>query len=124
MKCSAEGNNLAAWLKERRLAADHRIPYFVRWVEGFRRFRATRPAESWGDTLRVFLGDLDDGQVPAWQIRQAADAVSLFFGQYLATNMGGNPGRRDKGRLMEGAQTLWSACLLGGLHHRYFRRTG
>lgn len=76
MTCTADGNQFAAWLKKKRLAADHRIPYFVRWVERFRWFRVTRPAESWENTLRVFLGDLDDARVPDWQIRQATDAAS------------------------------------------------
>ena len=41
----------ADWLHERRLVADHRIPYFVRWVERFRRLSQSRAPEDWHDTL-------------------------------------------------------------------------
>ncbi len=32
--------------------------------------------------MRVFLRNLEEGQTAAWQIRQAADAVNLYCGQY------------------------------------------
>lgn len=75
-------SDFAGWLRQRRLAPEHRIPHFERWVERFLRFSRTRPPESWSDSLRVFLEDLAEGQAPDWQIRQAADAVSLYCGQF------------------------------------------
>jgi hypothetical protein len=35
-----------SWLRQRRLAPDHRISYFVRWVERFLRFCVRLPRES------------------------------------------------------------------------------
>jgi hypothetical protein len=74
--------DFARWLRRRRLAPDHRIPHFERWVERFLCFSKVRPVEAWQDTLRVFLEDLGEGEAPDWQICQAADAVSLYCGQF------------------------------------------
>ena len=86
----------ADWLRERRLAPENRIPFFLRWVERFARLTRLRAGEEWQDTLRVFLEDLLEAQTPDWQIRQAGDAVSLYCGQFL------KPGETPPG---EAAQT-------------------
>jgi hypothetical protein len=70
------------WLRGRRLAPDFRVPYYARWVQRFLRLRASRPRETWRDTLTVFLEDLGEGQCEPWHLRQAADAVTLYCGQY------------------------------------------
>lgn len=70
------------WLRQRRLATENRIPFLIRWVQRFHRLSASRPNEAWHDTLRVFLEYLGQGETPDWQIRQAADAVNLYFGQF------------------------------------------
>ncbi len=70
------------WVRERQLAPEHRIRFVVGWVERFLRLRATRPRENWQDTLRVFLDDLGDGKIESWQLRQAADAVTIYCGQF------------------------------------------
>ena len=70
------------WVRERRLAPEHRIRFVVGWVERFLRLRATRPREGWQDTLHVFLDDLGDGKIESWQLRQAADAVTIYCGQF------------------------------------------
>ncbi len=84
----------ATWLVHRRLASRHHTPYFVRWVERFLGMVRTRPRESWQDTLRVFLEDLSDGGLPDWQIRQAADAVGLYCGQFLRSEEASREGAR------------------------------
>ena len=57
----AEGSRELAgcqeWLRQRRLAANHQVPHFARWVERFLRLRSSRPREVWQDTLRVLLED-------------------------------------------------------------------
>jgi integron integrase len=65
------------------MAPEHRIPHFVRWVVRFLRVSRLRPNELWSDTLRLFLKDLDEGRAPDWQVRQAAQAVSAYCGQFL-----------------------------------------
>ena len=70
------------WLRERRLVAENKVRFFAGWVERFLRLQSTRPAEVWQDTLRVFLEDLGEGRTQSWQLRQAADAVTLYFGQF------------------------------------------
>lgn len=75
------------WLRDRRMAPEHRIPHFIRWVQRFQRLSRIRPREVWQDTLRVFLEDLDVGETPVWQIRQAAHAVTLYCGQFRAATI-------------------------------------
>ena len=41
------------WLRAKRLTADHKVRFFVGWVERFMRLRTTRAKEAWQDTLRV-----------------------------------------------------------------------
>lgn len=82
---SETGTDLAAferWVRARRLAPEQRLRFFVGWVERFLRLRAARTPEDWQDTLRVFLEDLSQGQTKSWQLRQAADAVTLYCGQF------------------------------------------
>jgi hypothetical protein len=50
-----ELEGLREWLRACRLAPDFRVPYYARWVQRFLRLRASRPRETWRDTLTVFL---------------------------------------------------------------------
>lgn len=70
------------WIRQRRLAPEHRIPHLERWVVRFRRLVRLRPRDAWQDLLHIFLEDLAQADTPDWQIRQAAEAVSLFCGQF------------------------------------------
>jgi len=78
----ADLEGFAAWLGGRRMARPQQRPHLVRWVRRFLELREVRGQEVWQDTLRVFLTDLEDGGYLPWQIRQAADAVSLYCGTY------------------------------------------
>lgn len=69
-------------MKERRLVADRRIPWFVRWVERFQRMRGGRDRESWQDSLEVFLANLEAGGAEDWQIRQAAESITICWTQF------------------------------------------
>ena len=85
---SEAGTDLEAferWVRARRLAPEQRLRFFVGWVERFLRLRAARKREDWQDTLSVFLEDLSQGQTRSWQLRQAADAVTLYCGCAAAT---------------------------------------
>jgi hypothetical protein len=70
------------------MARENRVPYFLKWVQRFLGMARARQGESWHDTLRVFLEDLEAGGTPDWQLRQAADAVSLYCGQFLGQDGG------------------------------------
>lgn len=72
----------AEWLRRRRLTVDQRIPFFINWVRRFLRLQDGRKSGVWRDTLEELLSDLRESGVPAWQIRQADDAVSLYCGQF------------------------------------------
>ena len=92
-----EPAGFADWLRRRRLAPEHRLPHFERWVVRFLRLARARPRESWQDTLRVFLEDLGQAGIPDWQIRQAADAVSLYCGQFRPQSTAAAASRRPAG---------------------------
>lgn len=76
-------DQFASWLRAGRLVPDKRIPFVVDWVQRFLRFRHSRSrTEVWRDSLQAFLCDLGKGQAESFQLRQAAEAVTLYFGQY------------------------------------------
>ena len=79
---TAELEAYERWLCQKRLVSEHRVRFFSGWVERFLRRRSVRPAEAWQDTLRMFLEDLGKGRTQSWQLRQAADAVTLYCGQF------------------------------------------
>lgn len=80
----------SAWLLERRLATEQQVPIFEQWVGRFLRYQRDRPRQAWQDSLKTFLDDLDEGQLPAWRLRQAADAISLYFGQFRSSRLSAN----------------------------------
>ena len=82
MKEQDELARFGKWLEERRLADRNEVSHYVRWVKRFVDLRRTRPREVWQDTLTVYVEDLGDGGYKPWQIRQGANAVTLFFGQF------------------------------------------
>ena len=83
----------ADWLKSKRLAREERIPHLLLWLQRFLRFKQSRPSERWQDSLQAFLDDLDSGRTPDWQLRQTANVVGLFYGQFMKTTReeGGEP---------------------------------
>ncbi len=72
----------ALWIRERRLAADHRVPFLLRWVDRFLALQARMPATPWKVALETYLEDLEREGARDWQIRQAGDAISLYFNQF------------------------------------------
>jgi integron integrase len=65
------------FLLRARLVRENAAPFCVRWV---RRFLA-RPAsdESLADQVRRFAEDLERAGCPEWQVRQAQDALRIYF---------------------------------------------
>ena len=59
-------NAFGSWLRARRLAPEHRIPYLEMWVECFRHPAKVRPPEPRHDTLRILLDDLNLSGTPDW----------------------------------------------------------
>lgn len=82
MDGSVSGAAYGVWLKERRLVADHRIRWFVQWVKRFERMRQGRGREFWRDSLEVFQSNLKAGGAEDWQIRQAAEAITICWTQF------------------------------------------
>jgi integron integrase len=79
------------YLRERRLAAENRIPYFAYWVSCFLTYAATRkvPADEYRESVvSAYIDELRaDERLQEWQPRQAEDALKLYFFHYL-----GKPG--------------------------------
>jgi len=89
------------WLSERKLAVSHRIRFYVQWVERFERFRKGH-REGWRDSLRLFVESLDAQDMEDWRVRQAAESVELYFGQFAPDEGGAgaiaDPGGDNQGR--------------------------
>jgi len=87
-------DGFAQWLRVKRLAQDKQVHFMVRAVERFIRMWRSRPNETWRDVQCLFLEDLDASRMPDWQIRQSANAIGLFCGQYRADAVEAWGGRR------------------------------
>ena len=116
-------HTFALWLRRRRLATESQIPYFLLWVERFQNLRKHHPQDVWRDTLRVFLQDLAEGHTVGWQIRQAADAIELYFGQFAPPEDGPSDGPpKDPEAPFDPAAAVDEVCRLLRLRH-YSPRT-
>jgi hypothetical protein len=77
-------DDVAAYLKERHLLDDRHLPYYVRWLQRFLAGPGGDASLSAEDAHRAFLERLDrSGDVPEWQVRQAARAVELLQKHYI-----------------------------------------
>jgi hypothetical protein len=70
------------WLADRRLTQERRVRFYGGWVRRLLRLRAARPREAREDSLRVFLDDLAESGTLDWQVRQAAEVVTVYCGQF------------------------------------------
>lgn len=88
----------AEFLLRARLARPHAAPYLVRWV---RRFLA-RPATNLplADQVQQFCDGLErDGHVEDWQVRQANQALRIYFVNFLKRSDWNTPPGTDGGRV-------------------------
>lgn len=69
------------FLLKARLVKEHAAPYCVRWVRRF----LTRPAadEPLADQVRRFCDDLERSGCQEWQVRQAEQALRIYFVHFL-----------------------------------------
>jgi hypothetical protein len=72
------------YLLKAQLVREKAAPYVVRWVRQF----LVRPAtdESLADRVRRFCEDLEcSGRCADWQVRQAEQALRIYFVNFLET---------------------------------------
>ncbi len=61
--------------------------FLVHWVRKFFDFRSQLPKISWFEQLPMYIQELrSSGGIQDWQIRQAEQAVRLYFGNFLLKN--------------------------------------
>ncbi len=69
-----------SFIRERSLAPERNIPYYVSWVRRFLQATLPSAAVTSEDRLRTFMDQLGrDSRVLDWQLQQAARAVDLFI---------------------------------------------
>ncbi len=87
-------NHFSDYLRDRQLAPDNRIGYYVGWVRQFRDFcRRQQHEYSYEERLLRFLDFLRQRpERPDWQIGQAKDAVHIYLYQFRANE---GPGEED-----------------------------
>ena len=72
-------HDLEAYWKSRKLVDERHLSYYIRWVQRFLAGPGGDSRLSEQDAQTVFVEHLDRrGDVPEWQVRQAARAVELF----------------------------------------------
>ena len=72
------------FLLESKLVGDGKEKFMVHWVRRFFDFRSKHPNLSWQEQLPLFLKELNEsGSYQNWQIRQADQAVRLYFSNFL-----------------------------------------
>jgi integron integrase len=72
------------FLLESRLAGSGKEKFLVHWVRKFFEYRLKLPNLSWVEQVPLFILDLNEsGSYPDWQVRQADQAVRLYFSNFL-----------------------------------------
>ena len=100
MSAQTELAEYGAWLLRWRLTLQHRIPFYLLWVKRASRLTTARGLRHWKDGLTLLLSDLAASEAPDWQLRQAAEAITLFHGQFrseLAPEREADAGRPEDG---------------------------
>ncbi len=73
-----------SFIRERSLAPERNIPYYVSWVRRFLQATLPSAAVTSEDRLRAFMDQLGrDSRVLDWQLQQAARAVDLYQRVFL-----------------------------------------
>ena len=81
------GAEFGRFLLETRTVASGKEKYLVHWVRKFSEFRKQLPPANlhWSEQLPLILRQLNDsGSYQDWQVRQADQAVRLYFVNFLA----------------------------------------
>ncbi len=74
------------YLLESKMVAAGKEKYMVHWTRRFFEYRVRHPQIVWFDLLPLYLKELDStGTYKDWQIRQADQAVRLYFSNFLIT---------------------------------------
>jgi integron integrase len=78
-----DGAEFGEYLLAANFVAAGKEKYYVHWVRKFFEHRAQWPNMSWAEQLPLFLVELDNsGSYQGWQVRQADQAVRLYFNIY------------------------------------------
>ena len=77
-------HDVETYWKSRHLVDERHLPYYIRWLQRFLTGPGGDSRLSAQDAQRVFVENLDrNGDIPEWQVRQAARTVELFQKHYL-----------------------------------------
>lgn len=72
------------FLLESRLAGSGKEKFLVHWVRKFFEYRLKLPSLSWAEQVPLFIQELNEsGGYQDWQVRQADQAVRLYFSNFL-----------------------------------------
>ena len=78
-------HDVESYWKSRNLVDERHLPYYIRWLQRFLAGPGGDSRLSAQDAERVFVEHLDrSGDVPEWQVQQAARAVEIYQKHYLS----------------------------------------
>jgi integron integrase len=77
-------SDFGKFLLESRLAGVGKEKFMVHWVRKFFEYRLKLPNMSWAEQVPLFIQELNEsGAYQDWQVRQADQAVRLYFSNFL-----------------------------------------
>lgn len=81
-----QSTDFGKFLLESRLAGGGKEKFLVHWVRKFFEYRIKLPNMSWAEQVPLFIKELNEsGTYQDWQVRQADQAVRLYFSNFLMT---------------------------------------
>jgi integron integrase len=79
-----QSTDFGKFLLESRLAGAGKERFMVHWVRKFFDYRIKLPNMSWAEQVPLFIQELyESGAYQDWQVRQADQAVRLYFSNFL-----------------------------------------
>ena len=83
---SFRGEDFGAFLLQSKIVAAGKEKYLVHWARKFFEFSQKIPSISWFEQLPLYLSELNSsGSYQDWQVRQADQAVRMYFSNFLMT---------------------------------------
>ena len=81
-----QSNDFGKFLLESRMVRSGKEKFLVHWVRKFFEYRISLPNLSWTEQVPLFIKEMNDSSsYQDWQIRQADQAVRLYFSNFLGT---------------------------------------
>ena len=110
------------YLRQRKLTAEHHIPFYVKWVQRFLAADLPLIATSPNDKMQAFENLLaKNPAIQEWQLRQALKAVELYVRVFSTAEESAPAKPVDQGKAIPEAETVYAQMrdLIRVRHYSY-----